>query len=81
ESPEDKGGQAAHGTPAPGTIVKAADNRLRVACAEGAIELAELQPSGKRMMSVDEFLRGHPLGPGGRFGDEETKGPGPYLVL
>ncbi len=58
----------------PGTIVKAVDNRLTVACAEGAVELAEVQPSGKRMMSVEEFLRGHPLGPADRFGGEESKG-------
>src|SRR5262245_10714885 len=34
------------------------------------VEIAELQPAGKRRMSAGEFLRGHPLQPGDRFGAE-----------
>ena len=32
--------------------------RLIVACADGAVELLQLQPSGKRRMSAEDFLRG-----------------------
>jgi methionyl-tRNA formyltransferase len=34
------------------------------------VHLRELQPAGKRPMSAAEFLRGHPLQPGDRFGPE-----------
>ena len=45
----------------PGTVL---DDRLTVACAEGAIELLELQRAGKRPASRDEFQRGFRLMPG-----------------
>jgi methionyl-tRNA formyltransferase len=41
---------------APGTA--AAGDGLRIACGEGALEVLELQPAGKRRMRADEFLRG-----------------------
>jgi methionyl-tRNA formyltransferase len=34
------------------------------------VEVVELQPAGKRRMPAAEFLRGHPLRPGDRFGPE-----------
>lgn len=34
------------------------------------VEVSELQPAGKRRMTAAEFLRGHPLKPGDRFGPE-----------
>ena len=34
------------------------------------LEVAELQPAGKRRMSAAEFLRGHPIQPGDHFGPE-----------
>jgi methionyl-tRNA formyltransferase len=39
--------------------------------AEGAIEIVELQPAGKRRMEAREFLRGHPLTPESRLGAEK----------
>ena len=33
--------------------------RLRVACADGLLELLEIQPEGKRRMTAGEFLRGY----------------------
>src|SRR5262249_30156281 len=39
--------------------------------ATGAIELVEVHPAGKRRMTAAEFLRGHPLQPGERFGPEQ----------
>lgn len=38
--------------------------------ASSVVEVLELQPAGKRRMSAGEFLRGHPLEPGDRFGPE-----------
>lgn len=37
---------------------------------KGAIEIVELQPAGKKRMSATDFLRGHPLKEGDRFGPE-----------
>jgi methionyl-tRNA formyltransferase len=54
--------------PAPGTVVEAAGDRLVVAAGQGAILLATLQPAGKRMLSVSEFLRGYRVRPGETFG-------------
>jgi methionyl-tRNA formyltransferase len=34
------------------------------------VEIVELQPAGKKRMAAAEFLRGHPLKPGDRFGPE-----------
>jgi methionyl-tRNA formyltransferase len=39
------------------------DDRLTVACKEGAIRILELQRAGKGAMKADEFLRGTPLKP------------------
>jgi methionyl-tRNA formyltransferase len=36
------------------------------------VEVLELQPAGKRRMSAAEFVRGHPLQPGDRFGPETS---------
>ncbi len=46
------------GTGAPGTAL---DDRLTVACRDGAVRILELQPAGKRPMKSEEFLRGHPV--------------------
>ncbi|HYO26112.1 MAG TPA: methionyl-tRNA formyltransferase [Lacipirellulaceae bacterium] len=43
---------------APGTIVESGP-RLVVAAADGALELLQVQPSGKRAMTAGEFLRGY----------------------
>lgn len=37
------------------------DGRLLIGCAEGALELTEVRPPGKRTMSAAEFLRGYKL--------------------
>jgi methionyl-tRNA formyltransferase len=52
---------------APGTIIEAASTHLAVATGEGILELAEIQPEGRRPMTVRDFLAGHPLVPGARF--------------
>jgi methionyl-tRNA formyltransferase len=49
----------------PGTIL---DNRLTVACGEGALRILELQRAGRQAMKTEEFLRGTPLVPGTKLG-------------
>lgn len=45
----------------PGTVL---DDRLTVACGEGAVRLVLLQRAGRKPMPADEFLRGFDLAPG-----------------
>ena len=52
----------------PGTIVEAAGDQLVVATGAGRLGLTELQAEGKRPMHVREFLAGHRLHVGDRFG-------------
>jgi len=56
----------------PGTVVEVSSDSLTVAAAEGAVSLTNLQPSGKRMLRVEEFLRGYHVQPGEKFGPEEA---------
>lgn len=52
---------------APGEVVHAHGDDLRVSTGDGGIRLVELQVEGKRPMSAREFLAGHRLGAGDRF--------------
>ncbi len=54
----------------PGTVLEAESGRLVVAAGGGGVVLQSVQPAGKRMMDVAEFLRGHRVRPGDRFGAE-----------
>jgi len=45
----------ANGSGAPGLAL---DNKLTIACGEGAVSLVEVQRAAKRPMSADDFLRG-----------------------
>jgi len=51
----------------PGAIVEALGDRLLVATGLGGLDLLEVQPEGKRPMSIREFLAGHPVAPFVRF--------------
>jgi methionyl-tRNA formyltransferase len=42
----------------PGTATVGGTESLQIACGVGAVEVLELQPSGKRRMAVGEYLRG-----------------------
>lgn len=57
------------GAGAPGTVL-ANDGRLVVATGSGALELTNVQASGKRALDAASFLRGRPLELGTRLGDE-----------
>jgi len=51
------------GSGAPGTVI---DDKLTIACGEGAVRILQLQRAGRQPMKADEFLRGIPLAPGTR---------------
>ena len=61
------GDDVALATPHPHGTVLDATNRLLIATADGALEVLQLQPAGKRSMSASEFLRGNRVTPGDRF--------------
>ena len=52
------------GSGAPSTIL---DDKLTVACGEGAIRLLQIQRAGKQPMTAEEFLRGTKIVPGTRL--------------
>lgn len=53
---------AAVATLAPGAIVDAGADRLRVACGAGTVlTVHELQPEGRRRLTARAFLSGHPI--------------------
>jgi methionyl-tRNA formyltransferase len=56
--------EIAGGSGAPGTVL---DDRLTIACAQGAVRIIELQRAGKQPMTAEEFLRGTPLRPPARL--------------
>ena len=55
---------------APGTVVDVSGDAVAVAAAEGVVVLTNLQPSGKRMLTAAEFLRGYHVQVGERLGSE-----------
>ncbi len=55
----------------PGRVLEACHDRLLVATPQQALQLTSLQPAGKRMLSIAEFLRGYHVAPGERFGPAE----------
>ena len=52
------------GSGAPGTVL---DDRLTIACGDGAVRLIEVQRAGKQPMKAEEFLRGTKIAPGTRL--------------
>ena len=53
---------------APGTVLEAAGDRLRLATGEGVIRIEEIQAEGRRPLAAREFLAGHGVSVGDRFG-------------
>ncbi|MBI4343594.1 MAG: methionyl-tRNA formyltransferase [Candidatus Omnitrophica bacterium] len=61
-------GAAAASGAVPGTVVRVAADAIEVAAGEGALVLRDVQPAGRRRMSVREFLAGHSIQVGDMFG-------------
>jgi methionyl-tRNA formyltransferase len=51
----------------PGEVLTATPEGLLVATAKGAVQVAQVQPSGKKRMSAEEWLRGRGVALGQRF--------------
>ncbi|HXB79765.1 MAG TPA: methionyl-tRNA formyltransferase, partial [Bradyrhizobium sp.] len=51
-------GEIADGSGEPGAVL---DDRLTIACKQGALRILELQRAGRQPMKAEEFLRGTPL--------------------
>lgn len=56
----------------PGTVIDANDQGVIVVTGDGLLQIVELQPAGRKMMSANAFLRGHPLRPGDIFRTKTT---------
>lgn len=54
----------------PGTVLEASKDRLAIAAGEGAVLILGVQPAGKRHLATREFLNGHRVQAGDRFGAE-----------
>jgi methionyl-tRNA formyltransferase len=52
------------GAASPGSVI---DDKLTVACGDGAVRILELQRAGRQPMKAEEFLRGTPLAAGTRL--------------
>ena len=55
--------ELAKGSGAPGDVL---DDRLTIACGDGAIRILDLQRAGKPPMKAEAFLNGTPLKPPAR---------------
>jgi len=51
-------------------LVSAGNELCVLSGGERAVVVYELQPAGKKRMTAEEFLRGHPIQEGYRFGPE-----------
>ena len=53
---------------APGTVVEVNSHHIVVATGKGTVEITEIQPAGRRRMSVREFLAGRSINIGDQLG-------------
>jgi methionyl-tRNA formyltransferase len=55
----------------PGTVSSTDKNSYILNCGSGKLRVLEQQLQGKKRMSAGDFMRGHKLAVGDRFGAEE----------
>jgi methionyl-tRNA formyltransferase len=60
------GAQATSASGAPGTVLDAGEH-LVIAAANGAVNIAEVQPAGRKRMAVAQWARGRGVEPGRRL--------------
>ena len=53
---------------APGTVLATGEDGLLVACAEGAVRIAEVHPAGKKRLAAAQWVRGRGITIGNRLG-------------
>ena len=56
------------GNAEPGTVVASDGKQLEVATGGGTVSIRKVQPAGKRVMEIEEFLRGYPIPVGAKLG-------------
>jgi methionyl-tRNA formyltransferase len=61
------------GSGEPGCTLAAHRHGIVIACGQGALAVTRLQRAGGKRLSAEEFLRGHAIGPGTRFGQPADK--------
>lgn len=54
----------------PGTIINVLENELQVQAGSGILKIYELQPESRNRMSVQDFLKSHPVKKNDFFGEE-----------
>jgi len=57
----------------PGVVIHAEEGILIVAAKEGAVRIEHVQPAGKKMMPIHDFLRGYPITQKDRFAGAPNK--------
>ena len=51
----------------PGSVLRTDRRQLVIACGRGALSIESVKPAGKREMTIEEFMRGHPVSAADRF--------------
>ena len=51
-----------------GTVLRADENGIKVACKKGSVIIKEIKVEGKKMMSAEDYLRGHKIEKGTKLG-------------
>jgi methionyl-tRNA formyltransferase len=64
--------QESNTTQSPGCVVSTSRHHAWIQTGDGILALDRVQPAGKRVMPIAEFLQGHPLEIGTCFGDPPT---------
>jgi methionyl-tRNA formyltransferase len=54
-----------------GTIVDFRDKRIIIQCSKSSISVAQIQVEGKRIMTIEDYLRGHKLEKGTGLGNKD----------
>jgi len=54
----------------PGIVISAEGSDLIIAAEEGAVRIEQIQPAGKKMMPIHDFLLGYPIKQGDWFGSK-----------
>ncbi len=52
----------------PGTVIRCDGKSIDLACGQGVLRILELQPEGKKRMETRDYLLGHKVAEGERFG-------------
>ncbi|HUJ87956.1 MAG TPA: methionyl-tRNA formyltransferase [Burkholderiales bacterium] len=62
------------GSGEPGRALAVDQNGIVIACGQGALVVTRLQRAGGKRLTAGEFLRGHAIAPGTRFGQPAERG-------